>query len=41
MDPEEIRDYVIGRRQKLSHLVNPKYREKPPVDTSDLAKGRL
>jgi hypothetical protein len=39
MDFKEIRDYVVGRRQELSHLVDPKYREKPPVDTSDLATG--
>lgn len=39
MDPEEIRDYVIARRQELSHLVDPKYREKPALDTSGLATG--
>jgi hypothetical protein len=39
MDPEAIRDYVIAPRQELSHLVDPKYREKPPVNTSDPAAG--
>lgn len=38
MDPEEIRD-VIARRQELSHLVDPKYREKPLVGTSGPATG--
>jgi hypothetical protein len=41
MDPKEIRDYVIARRQELSHPVDPKYREKRPVNTSDLALGRV
>jgi hypothetical protein len=33
MDPEEIRDYVIARRQELSHLVDPKHRETPSFGT--------
>lgn len=37
MDPEEIRDYVIARRQELSYLVAPKHREKPSLGTSGLA----
>ncbi|KYC17532.1 hypothetical protein WM94_21650 [Pseudomonas sp. ABFPK] len=39
MDPEEIRDYVIARRQELSDLVDPKHREKPALDISGLARG--
>lgn len=39
MDPEEIRDYIIARRHELSHLVDPKYRDKSPVNTSHLATG--
>lgn len=33
MDPEEIKDYVIARRQELSHLVDPKHRETPSFGT--------
>lgn len=29
MDPEEVRDYVIARRQELSHLVDPEHRDEP------------
>lgn len=33
IDPDEIRDYVIARRQELSHLVDPRYRKKRGIDT--------
>lgn len=36
MDPEEIRDYVIARRQELSHLIDPKHRE-----TSSFGTGHV
>jgi hypothetical protein len=34
IDPDEIRDYVIARRQELSHLVDPRHRQKPGIDTA-------
>ncbi|MDD2064519.1 hypothetical protein [Pseudomonas sp. 25571] len=37
MDPEEIRDYVIARRQELSHLVDPKHRERPSFGTGHVS----
>lgn len=39
IDPDEIRDYVIARRQELSHLVDPRYREKPSIDTDGHVVG--
>lgn len=39
MDPEEIRDYVIARRQELSHLVDPKFRRDPPTETIGRVNG--
>ncbi|WP_367599202.1 hypothetical protein [Pseudomonas fulva] len=38
MDPEEIRDYVIARRQELSHLVDPKHRDRPSSGTGHVWK---
>lgn len=37
MDPEEIRDYVIARRQELSHLVDPKHRDTPSFGTGHVS----
>lgn len=36
IDPEEIRDYVIARRQELSSLIALKDRESPSTGTADL-----
>lgn len=36
IDPEEIRDYVIARRQELSSLIAPKDQESPSMGTADL-----
>lgn len=37
MDPEEIRDYVIARRQELSQLVDSKHRETPSFGTGHMS----
>jgi len=39
MDPKEIRDYVIARRQELSHLVDPRYRENSSIGNAEVAAG--
>jgi len=39
MDPDEIRDYVIARRQELKHLVDPRHREAPVGDSTSHASG--
>lgn len=37
IDPDEIRDYVIARRQELSHIVDPRYREERGIVTDGQA----
>ncbi|MDO7908980.1 hypothetical protein Q6A49_00265 [Pseudomonas sp. 22-AL-CL-001] len=39
MDPEAVIDYVVARRQELSHLVDPKHRDEPGTNTSSLKAG--
>lgn len=39
MDHEAVIDYVIARRQELSHLVDPRHRDEPCRNTSSLKSG--
>lgn len=39
MDPKEIRDYVIARRQELSPLVDSRYRENSSIGSAEVAAG--
>lgn len=39
MDHEAVIDYVIARRQELSHLDDPKHRDEPCMNTSGLKAG--
>ncbi|WP_409262954.1 hypothetical protein [Pseudomonas putida] len=39
MDPGAVIDYVVARRQELSHLVDPKHRDEPGTNTSSLKAG--